>query len=45
MEFAAIAVGIGRDAACVRQAMPMTGYAYVDEICSIEIPKKQSRLK
>ncbi|MEH1965562.1 hypothetical protein [Nostoc sp.] len=29
MGFAAIAVGISIDAACVRQAMPMAGYAYL----------------
>lgn len=40
MEFAAIALGIGIDAGCVRQAMPMPSYAYADEICSIKIPKK-----
>ncbi|MEH2257257.1 hypothetical protein [Nostoc sp.] len=45
MEFAAIAVGIGIGSACGRQAMPLAGYAYADEIYSIKIPKKQSRLE
>ncbi|MEH1811604.1 MAG: hypothetical protein V7K26_23565 [Nostoc sp.] len=45
MEFVAIAVGIGIDTACSRQAMPMAGYAYADEICSFKIAKKQRRLE
>ncbi|MGF1935322.1 MAG: hypothetical protein RM347_013090 [Nostoc sp. ChiQUE02] len=39
MGFAAIAVGISIDAACVRQAMPMAGYAYAFEICSSKSQK------
>ncbi|MEH1836381.1 MAG: hypothetical protein V7L29_31085 [Nostoc sp.] len=38
MGFAAIAVGIGIGAAYGRQAMPMAGYAYAPEICSLQIP-------
>ncbi len=53
MEFAAIALGIGIDTACSRQAMPTVvtersrsaGYAYADEICSFKIAKKQRRLE
>lgn len=39
MGFAAIAIGVGIDAACGRQAMPRLGYAYAPEICSLKIPK------
>ncbi|MEH2418835.1 hypothetical protein [Nostoc sp.] len=39
MGFGAIAVGVGIDAACRRQAMPMAGYAYAPEIWSIKISK------
>ncbi|WP_158680306.1 hypothetical protein [Nostoc sp. 'Lobaria pulmonaria (5183) cyanobiont'] len=42
MEFATIAVGIGRDAACGRQAMPMAGYAYADEIYSSKSQKSKA---
>ncbi|WP_323204318.1 hypothetical protein [Nostoc sp. UHCC 0251] len=45
MKFAAIALGIGIDTAFSRQAMPMAGYAYADEIYLIKIPTKQSRLE
>lgn len=45
MGFAAIAVGIGIGAACGRQAMPMAGYAYTLEICSIKISKNDLHLR
>lgn len=45
MGFAAIAVSIGISAACGRQAMPMTGYAYPPEICSSKIPKNDLHLR
>ncbi|MEH2395802.1 hypothetical protein [Nostoc sp.] len=45
MGFAAIALEIGIGAACGRQAMPMAGYAYAAEICSIKIPKNDFHLR
>ncbi len=42
MKFAAIALGIGIGAGCGRQAMPMAGYTYADEIYSIKIPKNEA---
>ncbi|MCC5668630.1 hypothetical protein LC653_33465 [Nostoc sp. CHAB 5784] len=45
MGFVAIAVGIGISAACSRQAMPMAGYAYAPEICSLKIPKNDLYLR
>ncbi len=42
MGFAAIAVGIGIDAACTRQAMHITGYTYAPEIRSSKSPKMTS---
>ncbi|QMS90832.1 hypothetical protein HUN01_25840 [Nostoc edaphicum CCNP1411] len=45
MRFAAIAVSIGIGAAYARQAIPMAGYAYALEICSIKIPKKDLHLR
>ncbi|MBN3927960.1 hypothetical protein [Nostoc sp. NMS4] len=44
MEFAAIALGIGIDAAFSRRAMPTKGYTYAAEICSIKTPKNQLHL-
>ncbi len=44
MRFAAIAVGIGINAACGRQAMPMADYVYAPAICSIKIPKNYLHL-
>ncbi|MEH2084188.1 MAG: hypothetical protein V7K89_30730 [Nostoc sp.] len=45
MVFAAIALGIGRDTACSRQAMLMAGYVYAPEICSLKIPKNDLHLR
>ncbi|WP_375514376.1 hypothetical protein [uncultured Nostoc sp.] len=45
MGFVAIAVGIGLGAACGRQVMPMAGYAYAPEICSLKIPKNDLYLR
>ncbi|MEH2387454.1 MAG: hypothetical protein V7K14_17090 [Nostoc sp.] len=39
MGFVAIAVGVGIDTACGRQAMPRLGYAGSPEIWSLKIPK------
>ncbi|MCW5314378.1 hypothetical protein GTQ43_11340 [Nostoc sp. KVJ3] len=44
MGFVAIAVAIGIDAECHRQAMHIAGYAYAPEICSIKTPKNQLHL-
>ncbi|AUB38009.1 hypothetical protein COO91_03966 [Nostoc flagelliforme CCNUN1] len=45
MGFVAIAVSIGIGAACGRQAMPMTGYAYAPKISSIKMPKNNLYLR
>ena len=44
MGFAAIALGIGIDVECRRQAMPMVGCAYAPEVCSIKTPKNKLHL-